>query len=82
MLDEDDMNTSTGLRDYWLLLDRRSLRCLGCSMGWLMLVLYIYLELGYGFVIFNFILAFFICMAGCIGCCCVIPHNPDDDDDN
>jgi ABC-type multidrug transport system ATPase subunit len=77
----DDVNTDTGLKDFWLGLDRRALRCLGCGIGWLMLVMYVYLMQGFGYLIFSFIFAFFVCMAGCIGWCCVIPHNPDDDDD-
>lgn len=81
VLDGKDGNTDTGLKDYWFGLDRRSLRCLGCGMGWLMPVMFFRFS-PYGFLIFSFILAFFICMAGCIGCCCVIPASLDDDDDD
>jgi len=34
-----------------------------------------------GFLFFNFIVAWVFCVVGCAGCCCVIPPDPDDGDD-
>lgn len=34
-----------------------------------------------GFLFFNFIVAWVFCVVGCAGCCCVIPPDPDEGDD-
>ena len=34
-----------------------------------------------GYVFFCFVVAWVFCVIGCAGCCCVIPENPDEGDD-
>lgn len=81
MLDGDNNNTRTGVKDTWLGLDRRSHRCLCCGTGWFILLLYFMIQAGLGYSIFPLILALLMCVISCVGCCCAIPNAEADDDD-
>ena len=73
----------TGVTTEWLGLNRRSHRFLGIAAGLFMFVSYFFMSAGrIGYIFFPFIFAWVLCMVGCVGCCCVIPLNPDEDDDD
>jgi len=74
---------TTGVAKEWLGLDRRSHRWLGISMGLFMWTCY-FTMIGQriGFLFFNFFVAMIFCVIGCAGCCCVIPVDPDESNDD
>jgi len=78
-----ESDVATGVAKAWLGLDRRAHRWLGISSGLFMFLCYFTIfSDDVGFVVFNFFVAWIFCMIGCIGCCCIIPSDPDENDDD
>jgi len=79
---EDLASLDTGLRKEWAWLDRRSHRSLACWTGFFMFICYITIVLfNVGYVSFVFFVSFLVCLFGCLGCCCMIPRDPDESTD-
>jgi len=79
----DGSDLDTGIRKTWLGLDRRALRSVALYMGLFCLACYIAIVgFDMGFVFFPFVAALFFCILGCLGCCCVLPSDPDDADND
>mmetsp|Transcript_17727 Transcript_17727/g.30297 ORF Transcript_17727/g.30297 Transcript_17727/m.30297 type:complete len:541 (-) Transcript_17727:215-1837(-) len=70
---------STGVRKTWLGCSRRVHRTMCIFMALFMISAYLaVVSSDIGYVFFAFVVSFIFCLVGCIGCCCVIPDDPDD----
>ena len=69
----------TGLRKEWLGCSRRVHRSTCILMTLFMIAAYIAIvPFSIGYVFFPFVASFLVCVVACVGCCCVIPDDPDD----
>jgi hypothetical protein len=75
----DLSSLDTGLRKHWVWLDRRSHRTLAIwTVLWMVVCYIVIVWVQVGYVGFVFFASWVACAFGCLGCCCMIPRDPDE----